>query len=665
MLNYTLITKNERLFIGGESSDISKVIDFISNNDKISLSVYSSKKGIHEAIPLCIAISNLEYQYIIDLSSFSISELVDVLNKYNGLIIGFDIKESVRILYHYNITFRNCKLWDVGISEFYLTNGLESSYPTIRSMGNKYSDVAIIKDAPSSIIASIPNLGFTEPVVEYCASIGYIVSLIYPHQIEASNKLKMDGFINLTNESIKAIAYIEYCGINVDTKLLSEASTKNLFKSGVEKEFLIKAIKRSGKEQYLDNQLSLFDDVPNVAVNFDDPNEMKKVLVDIGGLEYADYTGESEDGSFAELLRGTTRSCNISNSYNNYIRNKIKASEYGSKLISCVNNSTSRVHPKIIIQSKTGRIKCKSGVGYANTMGVDKSDDIRKCFKAIEGSSIISYDFVSMASTIIKNVYDELQTRDATRYGDEYCGVARTVFKDVEMITDDVIISNYPQYRNAAKRIKLLMLNGGDAMTIARSFGVSSTQANKVYKAYVEEYGDAGMFISKATITAIYNTHISLDDGTLGGIWNIPDGKSMLALARKHELLAKGFWEYYKNEREMATDKYQELKEVVAKYQSWKKEIRRKATSYLTQGIESNILKLSLIYIYNDIVDSNAFGVVKIVNAINDNIVLESPNELCEEFDSSLQHNMLKASELYKTKFDFQVSGGISDYWGH
>ena len=100
-------------------------------------------------------------------------------------------------------------------------------------------------------------------------------------------------------------------------------------------------------------------------------------------------------------------------------------------------------------------------------------------------------------------------------------------------------------------------------------------------------------------------------------------------------------------------------------YNKSKSEIQRKAQNYPIQGSSADISKLSGIIFYNQLIEKNLLGKVKIVNMVHDEWCVEAPEEIASEISDLLVKCMKAAGDQFCKTVKLGAVAEIGDYWIH
>lgn len=130
--------------------------------------------------------------------------------------------------------------------------------------------------------------------------------------------------------------------------------------------------------------------------------------------------------------------------------------------------------------------------------------------------------------------------------------------------------------------------------------------------------------------------------------------------------LSKGFWTFYTLHKKAETDFFLEsLKADVGKFFRIKGKFERDALNYPIQSIAASMTKLALIILYNHICENKLWGIVKIVNVIHDEIVIECPKHLAEKYKKVLIDCMILAGTKFCKIIPIEADAQVGLSWEH
>jgi DNA polymerase I-like protein with 3'-5' exonuclease and polymerase domains len=106
------------------------------------------------------------------------------------------------------------------------------------------------------------------------------------------------------------------------------------------------------------------------------------------------------------------------------------------------------------------------------------------------------------------------------------------------------------------------------------------------------------------------------------------------------------------------------MKEKVRNYFIKKGEIERMSLNFPIQGSSAEITKLSGVYFWQDyLIPNNLLFIVKFVNTIHDENVIECPEEIVEQTTKALVDAMEKAGAKFCKRVPLKAEPCIATYW--
>ena len=240
-----LVSKQKQLFKTDLYSEISfeeaknaleklNIIQFDTETE--GLDVFSKKL-------LCYQLGNKENQYVFDQFSYSIELLKDLFES-NRIFIGHNLLFDLKYLYYYNIWPKHVYdtmlveqlIWlGWGESRFY--NGIEpweyqhnkykwpfldtktASGKQVYKLSTSLKAVAQNRlniELDKTVRGKISKVGLTPEVIQYAGT-----DVEYLEDIKASQQIDIDRenlqkAVEVENEFVKVLAYIEFCGVKLD-----------------------------------------------------------------------------------------------------------------------------------------------------------------------------------------------------------------------------------------------------------------------------------------------------------------------------------------------------------------------------------------------------------------------------------------------------------------
>jgi DNA polymerase I-like protein with 3'-5' exonuclease and polymerase domains len=191
---------------------------------------------------LCYQLGNKENQYVFDQSSYSIVLFKGLFESENKLIIGHNLLFDLRYLYYYDIWPKN--VYDTMLAEQIIWLGIERraidpeeyvkegyKFPyliknkkqapfeeyyefscSLKAVGQNRLGIELDK----TVRGLITKVGLTPQVVQYAGT-----DVMYLEDIKDSQQIDIDRenlqkAVDIENEFVKVLAYIEFCGVKLD-----------------------------------------------------------------------------------------------------------------------------------------------------------------------------------------------------------------------------------------------------------------------------------------------------------------------------------------------------------------------------------------------------------------------------------------------------------------
>ena len=93
--------------------------------------------------------------------------------------------------------------------------------------------------------------------------------------------------------------------------------------------------------------------------------------------------------------------------------------------------------------------------------------------------------------------------------------------------------------------------------------------------------------------------------------------------------------------------------------------MERMALNYPIQGTAGDQTKLAGVYLYEQIKANGHLGLIKIVNFIHDEILIETPDSLAEDYAVYLREAMERAALVFCKTVELKADPAISKSWEH
>lgn len=287
-------------------------------------------------------------------------------------------------------------------------------------------------------------------------------------------------------------------------------------------------------------------------------------------------------------------------------------STYVDALPAAVLKETGRIHPKFHqTVAATGRLSCSD----PNLQNIPIRDDwgrrIRRCFVAAPGHTFVGADYSQIELRILAHVSNDPGLIAAFREGaDVHTRTAAEVFDTTpEAVT--------PEQRRAAKAINFGLMYGMGAQRLARSLGISPSEAKAYIDRYFERYPGVRAFREAA-----------------------------IAAAREHgystTLMGRRRWipEFASNDPRLIA------------------QAERIAVNSPIQGSAADIIKLAMIRIHRRL--GAEFPGARLILQVHDELLVEAPEADAAAVEALVAAEMRGAADL---KVPLTVESGCGPTW--
>jgi DNA polymerase I len=269
-------------------------------------------------------------------------------------------------------------------------------------------------------------------------------------------------FQNIEMPLVPVLAQMEYAGVAIDKKLLSDLSG--------EMETEIKALtKRIYKEA-------------GAEFNINSPKQLGEILFDKLKLPMVKKTktGASTDsGVLAELSEYHTLPKEILK-FREF--SKLK-STYVDALPAMASPKDGRVHTSFNqTVAATGRLSSTDPNLQNIPIRTEEGRKIRRAFTALKGNALLSADYSQIELRVLAHLSGDAKLIQAFKEGADIHRFTAALVFDVPMK------SVTPEQRNSAKTVNFGVLYGMGAFSLAKQLGISNKEAAEFIKNYFDRY---------------------------------------------------------------------------------------------------------------------------------------------------------------------------------
>jgi len=666
-----LVTNQRNLFtpIGYSFCSIEDSLSYLNTLEEVSTDTETTGFDVYEKKLLSIQLGDDKKQFVVDLLTVNVIVYKEILE--NKLLLLQNAKFDLRFLFRHKIFPK--AVYDTFLAERVLTTGIDSVRRSLDVLVYKYCKIELDK----TIRGNIHREGLSTRVIKYAADDIKYLPQIKRKQLVKLEQQQLVKTLDLDNKFVIVLAYVEYCGMFLNTEDWKDKTSKDILNLENKKleldNFILDNI--SAYPQYVSNQLSLFSEGISCKINWNSPQQVVGFLQSLGvdTLVKDKKTGilkNSIDKKVLELQKNKHPFVGI---YIKYSEQEKVVSTYGLNWLNYVSKVTGRIHSSFTQIMNTGRMSSgqkgdrKKGVQQMpNMQNIPSDETTRHCFQAENGNMLVVSDYAGQEQIVLanKSLDKDLLYFYQSDLGDMHSFVASKIFKELNNLTLDEIKKNHKEKRNIAKQAGFAINYGGTGMTISQNIGISLEEGERVYKEYFNAFPGLANYFKKEKSKALQLGYIQFND--------VSGRKCFIEFyedwARLHDeiYLDKQFWLKYKIEKEKnSQDFISYYKPKVREYFMKKGDIERMSLNYPIQGTSSDITKLACIYFFNWIRKNNLLLDVKIVNIVHDEIIAECSEELSEVVKNELKSCMERAGDKFCKTIKLKADPVITKYWTH
>ncbi len=247
---------------------------------------------------------------------------------------------------------------------------------------------------------------------------------------------------NLHCKFIRALAYIERCGLPISVKKWKNKIKEDLRLSLKYEKDIIKYIYKNIPE-FRQNQLDLFDNKETVKVLLTSPLQMLKVF---NKLNINTKDKDNKDSINEAVISKTKHE--FVDLWLKFQESKHRVTTFGENILSQVEND--RLYTNFNPMVDTARLSTRKG--YINFLNFPGDLNTRNCFEVREGNKLIVCDFSGQETILAADLSNDEAMVDSVVHGkDLHCAFARVLYPEIKDLDDEDIMKNHKDKRNAAK----------------------------------------------------------------------------------------------------------------------------------------------------------------------------------------------------------------------
>ena len=487
-----LVSNQQSLFKSDkyERLDPEKAVNMLSKEVLLGADTETEGMNPYNKKLLTVQLGTEEFQIVWDCTTVDIQLLKPILEDPNIKTIWWNYLFDAKFLYHHRIIPTN--IYDGMLAEKLMWLG----YPpgihsmSLKAAGENYCGVELDK----SVRGKIVQVGLTPDVIEYAGfDVKYEIP-IYKKQLELLKEKDLLKAIEFENEFVKVLAYIEYCGVKLDTdkwkaKMEKDSARREKYKQELDDwvsdyfeshkgnvstytieysyPYMIdgkivndeipensipvgqETITEDGvnyvyrivnlrfpfvKVNYQGDLFSGFNTKPQCIINWDSPKQVIALFELLGfKLDTFDKKTKAKKKSVeANIIEPQKDVSPIAEIYLNYKAAQKVVSSYGENWLKAITKEDGRIHPSFFQLMDTGRLSCGGGESGVNVQNLPSDEETRACFVAEKGNAWISCDYQSQESRLIASIANDQAMIDlfTTGCGDVHSLVAKMSYPD-------------------------------------------------------------------------------------------------------------------------------------------------------------------------------------------------------------------------------------------
>lgn len=311
----------------------------------------------------------------------------------------------------------------------------------------------------------------------------------------------------------------------------------------------------------------------------------------------------------------------------------------------------------------TLRLSCGNKYdGTVNLQNIPSDHETRSCFIPEKGCLMIDADYSSQEQVVLANFSKEENLLNFYRKGfkDMHSYVTFLMYPEIRKVALEELVPESLHYipiehkdkRSLAKNAGFAINYGGNGSTIAKNCNISPKDGEFVYKSYFEAFPGLKDYFDLVFKKASYFGYVEFNSITRRKYFFNLDENDYFAL--REEVEDPYFWQLSSNPRDS-----------MKRYNKAKSDIQRLSQNYPIQGSSADITKYACIIFFREILRRGWWMIVKIVNLVHDEILVECPATMVDEVKEVLVNSMIEAGKPFCTTVPLKAEAIHGDHWVH
>lgn len=554
---------------------------------------------------LTLQLGNKENQVVIDCMTTDVKQYKDYLES-DRLFIIHNAKFDLRWLYKEHIVVRN--VYDTYLAEKILFLGFPPGIVSLslQACCDRYLGIFLDKTVRGQIHA-----GMTEEVIVYAANDVVHLEDIMNLQLKTITARGQKVALDVENEFVRVLAYIEYCGIKLDPVKWKAKMDKDAERLRVAEhklnEWVVDYVMKKGDPSLIarnydthkkgkpaklaDNvyvvipQPSLFaefDTGPQCIINWNSSKQVIRLFEELGFdlLVKDKKTGKMKKSVESKFIELQASKSSIVPLYLEYSAAFKVVTSFGQNFLDAINPVTQRIHPTFNQMMDTGRLSC--GSGGKGKGGKTKDDDIaeeaddnkdtstqandksvnvqqlpateetRAAFVPEKGHLLVDCDYGDQEGHVFTELSNDREwiafyNDPAQRDGHSF--VAKMCFpKDLDGVAEKDVKKVRKDLRDLAKKARFCFNYNGQAPTMATNCNIPVDFATEIYNNYFKRFNGIASYF-KVQKRDMWNRGYILISKITGLRAYIYDYPILKGIERRKNGM-EDFWDIYKAARD-------------------------------------------------------------------------------------------------------------------
>lgn len=554
---------------------------------------------------LTLQLGNKENQVVIDCMTIDVKQYKDYLES-DRLFIIHNAKFDLRWLYKEHIVVRN--VYDTYLAEKILFLGFPPGIVSLslQACCDRYLGIFLDKTVRGQIHA-----GMTEEVIVYAANDVVHLEDIMNLQLKTITARGQKVALDIENEFVRVLAYIEYCGIKLDPVKWKAKMDKDAERLRVAEhklnEWVVDYVMKKGDPSLIarnydthkkgkpaklaDNvyvvipQPSLFaefDTGPQCIINWNSSKQVIRLFEELGFdlLVKDKKTGKMKKSVESKFIELQASKSSIVPLYLEYSAAFKVVTSFGQNFLDAINPVTQRIHPTFNQMMDTGRLSC--GSGGKGKGGKTKDDDVaeevdenkdtstqandksvnvqqlpateetRAAFVPEKGHLLVDCDYGDQEGHVFTELSNDREwiafyNDPAQRDGHSF--VAKMCFpKDLDGVAEKDVKKVRKDLRDLAKKARFCFNYNGQAPTMATNCNIPVDFATEIYNNYFKRFNGIASYF-KVQKRDMWNRGYILISKITGLRAYIYDYPILKGIERRKNGM-EDFWDIYKAARD-------------------------------------------------------------------------------------------------------------------